>query len=93
MALYAASVDTPETNKRFAQSLDLDYPILSDPERKAAAAYGVAGQGGALRWTFYIGTDGRILHIDKQVTPSTHGRAIAQQLAELGVAPRKPRVP
>lgn len=91
MALFAASVDTPETNKRFAQSLDLDYPVLSDPDRKAATAYGVAGQGGALRWTFYIGSDGRIMHIDKQVNVTAHGRAIAQELGELGVPLRKPR--
>lgn len=86
--MFAASVDTPETNKRFAQTLDLDFPVLSDPDRKIATAYGVAGQGGALRWTFYIGTDGRILYIDKQVNATAHGRAIARQLAELGVARR-----
>lgn len=53
-----------------------------------AKAYGVVGPGieSALRWTFYIGRDGRVLHVDKQVNTSTHGRDIAQRLAELGVA-------
>jgi thioredoxin-dependent peroxiredoxin len=44
----------------------------------------------ASRWTFYIGIDGRILHIDKQVSPANHGKSIAAKLAELGVARRRP---
>jgi peroxiredoxin Q/BCP len=45
----------------------------------------------AARWTFFIGLDGRILHIDKQVNPATHGKVIAAKLAELGVARRGSR--
>jgi peroxiredoxin Q/BCP len=85
-------VDPPGTNKSFAQSLGADYPLLSDPTKKVAAAYGVvdADQPFASRWTFYIGTDGRILYIDKQVSPASHGKAIAAKLAELGVPKRRP---
>jgi thioredoxin-dependent peroxiredoxin len=91
VALFAASVDTPETNKRYAASLGVDYPLLSDPTRAAAKAYGVVAEGQpfASRWTFFIGRDGRILDIDKQVSPTSHGRAIADKLGELGV-PRRP---
>jgi peroxiredoxin Q/BCP len=83
-------VDTPEVNRKFAQELAIDYPLLSDPTRQTASAYGVVagGQPFASRWTFYVGVDGRILHIDKQVNTATHGRAIAQKLAELGVRKR-----
>jgi thioredoxin-dependent peroxiredoxin len=85
------SVDTPETNKAFAQSLGIDYPLLSDPGKDVATAYGVVAtdQPFPARWTFYIGTDGRILYIDKLVSPATHGKAIAAKLAELGVARRR----
>ena len=31
-AYFTASVDDAETNNKFAESLGLDYPILSDPE-------------------------------------------------------------
>jgi len=34
VAYFAASVDTPEDNKKFAESLGLDYPILSDPPNR-----------------------------------------------------------
>ena len=43
------------------------------------------------RWTFFIGLDGRIMLIDKQVNPATHGKVIAAQLAGLGVARRGSR--
>lgn len=93
MAHFAISVDPPETNKAFAQSLGVDYPILSDPARATATAYGVVDedQPFASRWTFFIGLDGRIMHIDKQVNPATHGRVIAAKLAELGVKRRGPQ--
>jgi len=45
--------------------------------------------GLAKRWTFYIGKDGRILFVDKEVKVDTAGGDIAAKLAELGVARRK----
>src|SRR5262245_12329879 len=55
VAYFTASNDKPEENKKFAESLSVDYPILSDPENKVATAYGVLNPNGkaALRWTFY----------------------------------------
>jgi len=83
---FAASVDNAETNARFAASLGVRYPILSDPSKATARAYGVlAPSGFASRWTFYIGADGRILDIDKKVSPATHGRDVAARLSELRV--------
>lgn len=90
MVYYAASVDPPETNKAFAESLSLDYPVLSDPEKKVAAAYGVLGTSGyASRWTFYIGKDGKVLAVDWDVKPGQHGADIAAKLRALGVPERK----
>jgi len=82
--VFAVSVDSVDTNAKFAQSLGIDYPILSDPTKEVARAYGVlAPSGFASRWTFYIGADGRILDIDKKVSASTHGDDIAAKLADL----------
>jgi len=69
--------------------LALDYPILSDPGRKTARAFGVVDddRGLARRWTFYIGKDGSILRIDRSVNPATAGEDVAETLRELGVAP------
>jgi thioredoxin-dependent peroxiredoxin len=83
---FGASVDSPETNAEFARALDLDYPILSDPSKETARAYGVLNASGyASRWTFYIGADGRILDIDTRVSAGSHGPDVASKLSELKV--------
>jgi peroxiredoxin Q/BCP len=91
VAYFAASVDDADTNRRFAESLEADYPILADPDKKAAAAYGVLmpERGLANRWTFYVGTDGKILFVDRTVNVKTAGRDLAAKLGELGVAKAK----
>ena len=75
-------------NKKFAESLELDFPILSDPTKDVATAYGVVNETrpNPFRWTFYIGKDGKLLFVDKDVKSATHGDHIAEKLAELGVA-------
>jgi peroxiredoxin Q/BCP len=84
---FAASVDTPAANAEFAEAFDLTCPILSDPGKDVARAYGVLGPSGfASRWTFYIGADGRILDIDTQVRAASHGRDVAARLTELGIS-------
>ena len=87
------SVDKPEDNKRFAESLGADYPILSDPDSSVAAKYGVLNESpkgkAAKRWTFYIGADGKILAIDKDVHVENHGSDVAGKLGELGVKKNK----
>jgi thioredoxin-dependent peroxiredoxin len=86
VAYFTASVDDAEQNKKFAESLGLDFPILSDPTKETAKAYGVLNERGmANRWTFYIDQNGKIAHIDKKVNTETHGKDIAAQLKSLGV--------
>jgi peroxiredoxin Q/BCP len=91
VALFAASVDDAEKNRKFAESLDLDYPILSDPAKEVAKAYGVLMPVVriASRHTFYIGADGKIIFIDRDVNVNTAGADIAARLEELGVAVRE----
>jgi peroxiredoxin Q/BCP len=88
------SVDDLDTNTRFAKEHEADFPILSNPARDVAAAYGVLPPPNparpdaplrARRFTFYIGPDGKILFIDKAVRTGTAGEDLAAKLAELGV--------
>jgi peroxiredoxin Q/BCP len=91
LAYFTASVDSVEQNTDFAKSLDLDYPILSDPSKKVAEAFGcLNARGMSNRWTYYIGKDGKILYVDKSVKAAEHGKAIAEKLAELGVEKKEP---
>ena len=84
------SLDSAEKNAEFAKSLEAKHVLLSDPSGETAEAYGVAGVGGlyAKRWTFYIGEDGSIRAIDKNVKTETAGADIARKLEELGYPKR-----
>jgi peroxiredoxin Q/BCP len=98
---FMASVDPLEKNVEFAKATSVklgdrtvekkeaDFPILSDPTKDTATAYGVLGPSGfANRWTFYIGKDGKIQAIDKDVSKhvATSAEDMAAKLGELGVA-------
>ncbi len=86
VAYFTASCDPIEKNTDFAKSLDLDYPILSDPDKKVAKAFGCLNDRGmSNRWTYYISKDGKILEIDKKVKAASHGQDMAKKLEELGV--------
>ncbi len=83
------SVDTIEDNTEFAKMHEADYPILSDVSKAVANAYGVLGPTGLpRRWTFYIGPDGKILHIEKSVSPASAGPDMVKKLGELNIAKR-----
>jgi len=87
VAYFMASVDTPEDNLAFATNNEANFPLLSDPSKTTAQAYGVLNaRGMANRWTFYIGADGRITHIDRQVNPNSSGEDLVNQLSALKVA-------
>ena len=91
MTYFAISTDDAPTNKKFAESLSSDYPILADPDKKVAEAYGVLIPvvGLASRWTFYIGPDGKILDIEKKVKAQTAGTDLAEKLEALKIPKAK----
>ena len=77
-------MDPAERNKEFAESLERDYPILSDPDKKAAKAFGVLSERGfASRHTIYVDKEGKIAYIDREVKAGSDGEAVAKRLAEL----------
>jgi len=88
------SVDTLEDNKAFAAKEQADFPMLANPDKKVALAYGVINPEAppdrqfARRYTFYIDPTGKIADIDKAVKPATSGQDIVTHLEALQV-PRK----
>lgn len=92
VAYFTASCDPVEKNTDFAKSLELDYPILSDPDTKVAKAYGILNDRGfSSRVTFIVGKDGKILHIETKVKTDDHAKQISDELAKLKIekAPKK----
>ncbi len=58
------SADAVDRQKQFADAHGFDYPLVSDPDRTVAAAYGVRrrfGPSPVKRATFVIGTDRKII--------------------------------
>lgn len=58
--VLGVSMDDLETQTRFAESLELPFPLLADPKGEAARAYGVAAENYAKRVTFVIDPEGVI---------------------------------
>jgi len=86
---FMISVDPLEQNAGFAAQEHADFPLLSDPTKATAAAYGVLNASDpANRWTFYIDKEGRIAAIDKAVRPETSAEDMAARLAVLHVPTR-----
>jgi len=85
------SVDTLADNKAFAEKEHADFPMLADPDKKIATAYGVINPEAppdrqfARRWTFYIDPSSKIADIDKTVKPATSGQDIVTHLETLKV--------
>lgn len=81
-----ASVDSLEDNTGFAKKNNATFPILADPSKETARAYGVlGGHGYANRWTYYIDPNGVIVKIDSNVNPMTAGQSLVANLETLGV--------
>ena len=90
VAYFMASVDPVDQNKGFAEQEKADFPLLSDPSKETAKAYGVLNQNGmARRWTYYIGKDGKVLGVDKEVKPATSAEDMVAKLGEYHVEPAK----
>ena len=87
------SVDTLEDNTAFAKKESADFPLLADPTKTTATKYGVLRgvppDAMANRWTFYIGPDGKILAIDKQIVPAKSGEGVVANLQQLKVPRRR----
>lgn len=102
---FMVSTDPIEKNTEFAKATSVklgeqevtkkeaDFPLLSDPTKEVARAYGVLNEqrGFANRWTFYIGKDGKIQYIDKEANAhlATSAEFMADKLGELKVPMRK----
>jgi peroxiredoxin Q/BCP len=80
------SLDAPERNREFAESIGAKFPLLT-ADKATAKAYGVLAESGAytLRQTFFIDPEGVIRSIDRQVKASSHGADLIRTLKGLGV--------
>ena len=88
------SRDEPARQKQFADKHGFDYPLLSDPDSKVAAAFGVKrrlplGPLSTKRMTFVIDTDRRVLDvIHAEMNMNDHALQALATLRAAGTSPR-----
>jgi peroxiredoxin Q/BCP len=59
--LLGISPQSVESHERFTEQHGLSVPLLSDPDKSVARAYGVVGPGGLIRRAiFLVGGDGNL---------------------------------
>jgi thioredoxin-dependent peroxiredoxin len=60
--IVGVSADNEERSRRFAEELDLTYPLVADPKGEVLRAYGVRWPivGLAQRTTYVVGRDRKI---------------------------------
>jgi thioredoxin-dependent peroxiredoxin len=78
--LIGISADTNDSHKAFAAHYKLPFLLLSDPDGKIGAAYGVPFAGHHQRETFVIGTDGNVAKVYRKVDVTTHAAQVLDDL-------------
>jgi peroxiredoxin Q/BCP len=84
IAVLGCSIDSPESHKAFIKKYRLPFPLLLDPDRSIARAYGAENGipilGLDRRITYVIGEDGRISKVYPSVDPGVHAKQIVHDL-------------
>src|SRR5277367_4360860 len=87
LVVLGCSIDSADAHKEFIRKNNLPFPLLLDPDKKIAKAYGAANGipilGFDRRITYVIDENGKVLKVYPSVDPSTHAIEI---LNDLGVA-------
>jgi peroxiredoxin Q/BCP len=89
VVVLGVSPDGVRSQAKFRAKYELPFPLLADPDRRAAQAYGVWGKKkfmgregmGILRTTFLIDEAGRVARVFEGVKPQGHSGEV---LAALG---------
>ncbi len=83
--VYGVSLDSPDSHRRFREKYNLNFPLLTDEEGRAAEALGVLRENRetANRVTFLLDQSGTIYRAYPEVSPETHADEILGDAAEL----------
>jgi peroxiredoxin Q/BCP len=85
--ILGVSVDTVDSHKQFCTKDSLSFTLLADPDKKVVPQYGSLGNYGpmviAMRNTFLIDPQGKIVKIWTKVDPNVHSADVLSALATL----------
>lgn len=83
MRVLAVSVDDVPTLRRFSAQEKLAFPLLSDPEGRVAALYGVLQAGQARRVWFVLDEQGIVRDANAGFALSSYGPELVERIREL----------
>jgi len=86
--VVGVSRDEADSHDKFKAKYNLNFTLLSDPDKVAMEAYGAWGKGrfgkeGVLRKTFIINPEGQVVKVYGRVTPLGHGEQVVADLRRL----------
>lgn len=89
--VIGVSRDEAESHEKFKAKYNLNFTLLSDPDKVAMEAYGAwgkkqFGQEGVLRKTFIIDPERQVVKVYGRVTPEGHGEQVVEDLKRLQAA-------
>jgi len=90
IVVYGISADNPDLLKRFEEKKELNFTLLSDPEKKVIRAYKAWGKkkfmgkefDGIFRCTYIINPEGKIVHTMPKVKTKTHHEDVLNWIKE-----------
>ena len=83
--VVGVSVDTVESHRKFAEKNGLNFPLVSDRDKRISNTYGVLSEDGshAERMTFIIDKEGKIARVFTKVDVTKHTDEIVAALKQL----------
>ena len=83
--VYGVSLDSPESHREFREKYNLNFPLLTDEDGRAAEALGILRDNGGVanRVTFLLAPDGNIAKVYPEVSPETHADEILDDAASI----------
>jgi len=90
IAVLGLSPDPVKKVAKFAEKFTLNFPLLADEDHSVCEKYGVWQEKsmygrkymGAMRVTFVIGKDGKVLHVFEKVKPAGHDVEVLEWIRE-----------
>jgi peroxiredoxin Q/BCP len=93
-AVLGVSPDPVKLVKKFHDKQSLNFTLLADEDHAVCELYGVWGEKsmygktyfGAMRSTFIIDGEGKVVHVIPKASPKTHDEEVLGKLRELAAA-------
>jgi len=80
VVVLGVSADDEASHQAFTQKFNLNFPLLADKDKSLIKAYDVDGGGYAKRVTYVIDPNGKITHVDANVSTTTHASDVLTAL-------------